>query len=39
LAGPWENDGSLAFGFFELADTAVERRKAGHRNDAIEAVA
>jgi hypothetical protein len=39
IGGPWENDGSLAFGFFELADAAVERWKAGHRNDAIEAVA
>lgn len=35
IGGPWENDGSLAFGFFELADAAVERWKAGHRNDAI----
>jgi hypothetical protein len=35
IGGPWESDGSLAFGFFELADAAVERWKAGHRNDAI----
>lgn len=35
IGGPWENDSSLAFGFFELADAAVERWKAGHRNDAI----
>lgn len=33
--GPWENDSALAIGFFELADEAVERWKAGHRNDAI----
>jgi hypothetical protein len=25
----------MAFGFFELADAAVERWKAGHRNDAV----
>jgi hypothetical protein len=35
IGGPWENDGSLALGFFKLADIAVERWKAGHRNDAI----
>jgi len=35
IGGPWEDDGSLASGFFELADAAVERWKAGHRNDAI----
>jgi hypothetical protein len=35
IGGPWENDGSMAFGFFELADAAVERWKAGNRNDAI----
>ena len=35
IGGPWESDGSLAFGFFELADAAVERWEAGHRNDAI----
>ena len=35
IGGPWENDSSLAFGFFELADAAVKRWKAGHRNDAI----
>jgi hypothetical protein len=35
IGGPWESDGSLALGFFELADIAVERWKAGHRNDAI----
>jgi hypothetical protein len=35
IGGPWESDGSLAFGFFELADAAVERWKAGRRNDAI----
>jgi hypothetical protein len=33
--GPWESDSTLATGFFELADAAVERWKAGHRNDAI----
>lgn len=33
IGGPWESDGSLALGFFELADAAVERWKAGHRND------
>jgi hypothetical protein len=35
IGGPWESDGSLAFGFFKLADIAVERWKSGHRNDAI----
>ncbi len=35
IGGPWESDSSLAFGFFELADAAVERWKAGHRNDTI----
>jgi hypothetical protein len=35
IGGPWESDGSLAFGFFRLADIAVERWKAGHRNDAL----
>lgn len=35
IGGPWESDSTLAFGFFELADAAVERWKAGHRNDAI----
>ena len=35
IGGPWENDSSLAVGFFELAEIAVERWKAGHRNDAI----
>jgi hypothetical protein len=35
IGGPWENDSSLALGFFELADAAVERWKAGHRNDTI----
>jgi hypothetical protein len=35
IGGPWESDGSLASGFFELADAAVERWKEGHRNDAI----
>jgi hypothetical protein len=33
--GPWESDGSLALGFFDIADTAVERWKAGRRNDCI----
>ena len=35
IGGPWESDSALAVGFFELADEAVERWKAGHRNDAI----
>jgi hypothetical protein len=35
VGGPWENDGSMAFGFLTLADEAVERWKAGHRNDAV----
>jgi hypothetical protein len=35
IGGPWESDSSLALGFFELADIAVERWKAGRRNDAI----
>src|SRR6266567_628703 len=35
IGGPWESDGSLALGFFKLADIAVERWKSGHRNDAI----
>lgn len=35
IGGPWESDGSLALGFFKLADAAVERWKSGHRNDAI----
>ena len=35
IGGPWESDGFLALGFFALADSAVERWKAGHRNDAI----
>jgi len=35
IGGPWESDGSLALGFFKLADVAVEWWKAGHRNDAI----
>jgi hypothetical protein len=35
IGGPWESDGSLAFGFFKLADIAVEWWKAGHRNDAM----
>src|SRR5260370_38603164 len=30
-----EGDGALAMGFFDIADTAVERWKAGRRNDAI----
>jgi len=34
IGGPWESDGALALGFFEVADIAVERWKAGHRNDA-----
>jgi len=35
IGGPLENDSSLALGFFDIADTAVERWNAGHRNDAI----
>ena len=35
IGGPWESDGSLAMGFFEIANIAVERWKAGRRNDAI----
>ena len=35
IGGPWESDGSLAMGFFDIADAAVERWKAGHRNDLI----
>ena len=35
VGGPWEDDGSLAMGFFELADAAVRWWRAGHRNDAI----
>jgi hypothetical protein len=35
IGGVWESDGSLAMGFFEIADTAVERWKAGRRNDLI----
>jgi hypothetical protein len=35
IGGPWESDGSLAIGFFDIADIAVERWKAGHRNDAL----
>jgi len=35
IGGPWEDDGSLAIGFFEIANTAVQRWKAGRRNDAI----
>ena len=35
IGGPWESDGSLAIGFFDIADTAVEKWKAGHRNDTI----
>jgi hypothetical protein len=35
IGGPWESDGSFAIGFFDIADTAVERWKAGHRNDAV----
>jgi len=35
IGGPWESDGSLALGFFKLADIAVEWWKAGHRNDAL----
>jgi hypothetical protein len=35
IGGPWESDGSLAMGFFAIADIAVERWKAGRRNDAI----
>ncbi|MGZ6270260.1 MAG: hypothetical protein ACXWMU_06810, partial [Candidatus Limnocylindrales bacterium] len=35
IGGPWESDGSLALGFFKLADIAAEWWKAGHRNDAI----
>jgi hypothetical protein len=35
IGGPQESDGALALGFLELADEAVERWKAGHRNDAI----
>lgn len=35
VGGPWENDGSMAFGFLKLADEAVEHWKAGHRNDAV----
>jgi hypothetical protein len=34
IGGPWESDSFLAFGFFEVANIAVERWKAGHRNDA-----
>ena len=34
IGGPWESDGSLAFGFFEVAEIAVEHWKAGRRNDA-----
>ena len=33
--GPWESDGSLSLGFFDIADAAVERWKAGRRNDGI----
>ena len=33
--GPLESDSSLAFGFFDIAETAVEQWKAGRRNDAI----
>ena len=35
IGGPWESDSTLAMGFFDIADTAVERWKAGHRNDGI----
>lgn len=35
IGGPWESDSSLAMGFFEIANIAVERWKAGRRNDAI----
>ena len=35
IGGPWENDGSMAFGFLKLADEAMERWKAGPRNDAV----
>jgi hypothetical protein len=35
IGGAWESDSSSAFRFFELADAAVERWKAGHRNGAI----
>ncbi len=35
IGGLGESDGSLAMGFFEIANIAVERWKAGRRNDAI----
>ena len=35
IGGPFESDSSLALGIFDLAETAVERWKAGHRNDAV----
>jgi hypothetical protein len=35
IGGPLESDGALAMGFFDIPDTAVERWKAGRRNDAI----
>ena len=35
IGGPWESDSSLAIGFFDIADTAVERWKAGRRNDVV----
>jgi hypothetical protein len=33
IGGPWESDGALALGFFEVADIAVKRWKSGRRND------
>ena len=35
IGGSMESDGLLALGFFDIADTAVARWKAGRRNDAI----
>src|SRR5260370_11161118 len=35
IGGEWESDSSLDMGFFEIANIAVERWKAGRQNDAI----